>query len=350
MFLFSMPVFNPFYPLRNLLKQALGLCSLLLLFACHSEESPESVVLENFEDKSTEVEVLAGSATNPKPPQYVTSPPLPEVVTFAGDTLPLHRHDVREALEFELITNTFRHSRTMTILKEIERWRPLIEQTLHDNQVPVDFIYLAVAESEFDNNAHSFAGAMGMWQFMKGTARDYGLRVDRDVDMRRDPKFATEAAARYLKEAYTKFNDWTLVAAAYNRGMSGIEDNLEEQQADNFYDLHLNPETARYVFRIIAFKLILENPEAYGYFIKPEEKYHPYVFRTELIEEDIDDLVEYARRHRISYKELRLLNPWFNNTSSYKLNVPRKESYEMRVPLLEADRTGEEAAVPGMGK
>src|SRR5690606_4011548 len=207
-------------------------------------------------------------------------------------------------------------------------WRPLIEQTLHDNQVPIDFIYLAVAESEFDNTAMSHMGAMGMWQFMESTAKDYDLEVNRDVDMRRDPKLATEAASRYLKFAYSKFNDWLLVAASYNRGIKGIQNNLEDQKTSSFFDLHLNPETERYVYRILAFKLILENPEAYGYYIKPEERYEPYAFITETIDKDIDNLVEYAQKNNISYKHLRTLNPWFNNTNNYKLNVPRKATFE----------------------
>lgn len=309
-----------------------------MLFSCNTEHPSEQKVLENFEDKSTEININADAIAPVKPPQHVTSPPIPAVVTFAGDTIPLHRTDVREGLEYELIVNTFRHSRTMTILKEIERWRPLIEKTLHDNQVPIDFIYLAVAESEFDNNAHSFAGAMGMWQFMKNTARDYDLDVNSYVDMRRDPKRSTEAASQYLKWAYTKFNDWMLVAAAYNRGVSAIQENLKDQQVDNFFDLHLNPETSRYLYRIIAFKLILENPEAYGYFLKSEEKYKPYTYRTEIIDEDIDDLADFAKVRQTSYKELRLLNPWFNNTSNYKLKIPRKGAYEIRVPIISTDQ------------
>ncbi|EMR03235.1 transglycosylase SLT domain-containing protein [Cesiribacter andamanensis] len=265
-------------------------------------------------------------------PQYVTLPPIPSSVTFAGEEVPLHREDVREALENELIVNTFRHSRTLYTIKTIERWRPLIEQTLQENGVPQDFIYLAVAESEFDNNAVSFTGAMGMWQFMEATAKDYGLQIDKDVDMRRDPKLATEAASRYLKWAHGLLNNWTLVAASYNRGVSGMQNALKDQQADSFWDLHLNPETARYVYRIIAFKLILENPERYGYFLPAEEQYKPYRFITQPVEQDIDNLVAFARQHNTTYKELRQLNPWFNNTSNYKLSVPKKGRYEIRLP------------------
>ena len=319
-------------------RSILPLLFLLFLFSCNSEE-PDNPPLQaqNFEDKSVEVEVETGTPGHPRPPQYVSAPPVPEVVTFAGDTIPLHRHDVREALEYELTVNTFFHSHTMTIMKELERWRPLIEQTLHENLIPVDFLYLAVAESELDNTAESFAGAMGMWQFMKSTAREYDMEVDRSVDMRRDPKLSTEAAAKYLRESYIEFSDWALVAASYNRGIKGIKDLLDEQQVDSFFDLHLNKETSRYVYRIIALKLILENPEAYGYFLKPEEKYKPYEFTTVIVEDDIDDLVEFAKKHGTTYKELRILNPWFNNTSKYELEVPRKKAYELRLPIVAID-------------
>ncbi len=322
------------------MKGIIPALSLLWLVSCNSgdHKAVPEVQLRNFEDKSTEVEVNVGTAENPRPPQYVTSPPIPATVTFAGETIPLERDDVREGLEYELIVNTFRHSRTLSVLKEIERWRPLIENTLQENQVPIDFIYLAVAESEFDNNAQSYTGAMGMWQFMEATAKEYDLEVNRDVDMRRDPKLATEAAAKYLKFAYSRFNNWLLAAASYNRGIRGIEGNMKDQQAESFFDLHLNPETARYVYRIIAFKLILENPEAYGYYLKPGQRYKPYAFTTEVIDKDIDNLVDFAKSRNTTYKELRQLNPWFNNTSNYKLNVPRKSAFEMRVPV--ADSSG----------
>lgn len=319
--------------LKQFISNTIPFLGIVILIGCNAERPSEEIVLENFEDKSKEVQVELSSEDVSRPPQRVSSPPLPTVVTFAGDTLPLHKEDVKEALENELILNTFRHSRTLSIIKNIDRWRPLIESALKENQVPVDFIYLAVAESEFDNNALSYAGAMGMWQFMESTAKEYDLEVNKSVDMRRDPKRSTEAAASYLKQAYAEFNDWTLAAASYNRGISGIRNNLKDQAVDNFYDLHLNPETARYVYRIIAFKLILENPEAYGYFLKPEDKYKPYRFSVETITEDIEDLVAFAKLHNTTYKELRILNPWFNNTSSYKLNVSRNSSYEMRIPV-----------------
>lgn len=314
------------------IKQVAVFVIWIIFQACDTADGPPEYELEEpLVDESQEVNVDVEAPS--QRPQNVTAPPLPKVVTFAGDTVPLHRDDVREALEYELTVNTFLHSKTMNIIKKFERWRPLIEQVLEENQVPRDFIYLAVAESDLDNKALSPVGAMGMWQFMQGTARDYGLRVDRFVDMRRDPKLSTEAASKYLLFAYSKVNNWPLVAATYNRGIKGIKDLLEEQQADNFFDLHMNEETSRYLYRILAFKLILENPEAYGYFIKPEEKYKPYEFDIIDVKDDIDDLVDFAKKHGTTYKELRILNPWFNNTSNYKLNVPRKELYQIRVPV-----------------
>ncbi|AHM58457.1 lytic transglycosylase [Flammeovirgaceae bacterium 311] len=305
--------------------------------ACNTGNSIENDGTQNFSDKSTEVQVVVGDSSHLSAPQFITTPPLPQSISFAGENIPLHRTDVREALENELTVNMFRHSRTMLALKNIERWRPLVETTLRENGVPSDFIYLGVAESELDNNAESYVGATGMWQFMEATAKDFNLHIDKDVDMRRDPKLSTEAACRYFRWAYEQFGSWTLVAASYNRGVSGIQKALRDQQSDNFFDLHLNQETARYVYRILAFKLILENPEAYGYFLKPEDKYQPYTYYLETVDKDIDDLVTFAKNRNTTYKELRLLNPWFNNSSSYKLNVPRKSTYEIRIP---ADKEG----------
>lgn len=267
------------------------------------------------------------------PPQHITSVAIPEKITFAGEEIPLDRDDVKEALEYELMVNTFRHSRTLHIIKNIERWRPLVTQVLKEYQVPEDFLYLAVVESEFDNNALSHAGAMGMWQLMEETAKDHGLEVSSDVDMRRDPKLATEAACKFLKWSNNQFNNWTITAASYNVGVKGMKNRLSDQKADNFFDLHLNSETGRYVYRIIALKLILENPEAYGYFIPKEERYAPYKFTTISVNETIENLVDYAKKNNTNYKNLRQLNPWFNNTSSFKLNITKAGPYEIRIPV-----------------
>lgn len=265
--------------------------------------------------------------------QHITSVPIPKIVIFAGDTVPIERSDVKEALESELMINAFRHSHTLAIIKNVARWRPFVIQILQEAKVPEDFLYLAVVESEFDNNACSYAGAMGMWQIMTKTAKDYNLKINKDADMRRDPKLSTQAAAKFLKWSYSNLHNWTSVAASYNVGMLGMKKRMEGQKVNNFYDLHLNAETARYVYRIIAFKLILENPNAYGYFVGDDEKYAPYNFSTVTINTDIVNLVDFAKKNNTTYKELRLLNPWFNNTGNFRLNVRKKESYEIRIPL-----------------
>jgi membrane-bound lytic murein transglycosylase D len=266
------------------------------------------------------------------PIQRITSMPIPETVIFAGDTIPVQRQDVKEALENELMVNTFRQSHTLKIIKNFERWKGFVSELLKNSEVPEDFIYLAVIESEFDNNACSYAGAMGMWQIMEKTAKDYDLIMTRDVDMRRDPRLATEAACRFLKWSHNQLGDWVLTAASYNVGVNGIKNRMEDQKVDNFFDLHLNSETSRYVYRIIALKLILENPEAYGYYVSPDEKYPPYKFSTITIDKDIRNLVDFARENQTTYKELRQLNPWFNNTSDFKLSVPKKKTLEIRLP------------------
>jgi len=306
----------------------LTLCvNLLLCYGCRSQDTtPPAAKDERLPFAERTVIIPAAG-----PPQQVTMPPLPDTLTFAGQRVPLERDDVREGLERELIVNTFGHSRTIFIIKNIERWRPLIERTLRENDVPTDFIYLAVAESEFENTAQSPAGAVGMWQFMAPTARDYGLHIDDDVDMRRDPKLATEAAARYLKWAQARLQSWPLVATSYNKGLTGTQTVLKYQQTDNFWDLYLNSETARYFYRILAFKVILENPEKYGYFLKTEGQYLPHRFKIVEVATDTD-LVAFAKANNTTYRELRRLNPWFNNTTDYRLRVPANFSYEVRVP------------------
>ena len=303
-----------------------------ILFSCNqknSEKEIKAVKLTRPEKLSKEeVAIEKKNAL-----QHITSVYIPEVVVFAGDTVPIERSDVREALESELMVNTYRHSHTLTIIKNVVRWRPFVMQILQQSKIPEDFLYLAVVESEFDNNAYSYAGAMGMWQIMARTAKDYNLKINKDVDMRRDPKLSTEAAGKFLKRAFYNIKNWTLAAASYNIGVKGIQVRLTEQKVNNFYDLHLNNETARYIYRIIAFKLILENPEAYGYHVPDEQKYAPYKFTTIRVSRDIPNLVDFAKQNKTTYKELRLLNPWFNNTSNFKLKMKKNESYEIRLPI-----------------
>lgn len=261
----------------------------------------------------------------------ITSVPIPDKLYFAGELIPLERSDVREKLELELLSNAYRHSRTLLILKKLGRWESQIKSILRENGIPEDFFYLAIAESELDNNVNSPVGAAGMWQFMKSTAKEYNLIVDNYVDQRRDPILATKAACQYLKDAYAKFGDWSLVMASYNSGIGGISKKLEEQKVTSYFDLNLNEETSRYVYRILAFKLISQYPEKYGYFVPTNERYKPLQYTEVKITTNIPNLVEFAKSYNTTYDMLRLYNPWLNNRSSYELHV-HHHVYTMLIP------------------
>ncbi len=264
--------------------------------------------------------------------QNVTSIPLPAKLDFAGEPVPLHRQDIKEALERELTIQSFLHSRTSLALKRLGRWNKPLKNILKNEHVPEDFLYLAIAESLLDNRALSPKDAMGMWQMLEEPARKHGLEVSSDVDERRDPFKATKAAASYLKEAHGKLGqNWTLAAASYNRGMTGMQNALKEQGTDSYYDLFLNPETARYIYRILAFKVILESPETYGYNIPPSERYSPWKFK-EVTLDSTAFMPSYAQKLGLSYKTLREYNPWLNDYSTYMLKCSKEKPRSMRVP------------------
>lgn len=191
---------------------------------------------------------------------------------------------------------------------------------------------MAVAESELDNEARSHAGALGMWQFMERTGKEYGLTIDRHVDERKHPLKSTQAASRYLAKAYKKFGNWSLVAASYNRGMSGIQRSMDNQVSDNYYDLYLNPETSRYVFRILAFKTIIENPEAFDFYLAEDELYQPWEITTDTVDNTISDLNEYAASKGLSYNLLRYYNPWLDDSRQCRLRLRRNETAVFWLP------------------
>lgn len=263
--------------------------------------------------------------------QYISTFPLPERFNFAGEPVPMHDPDVRERIERELIQNSYKHSATILILKREGRWREPITRILKQEGIPEDFFYLAVAESELDEHAQSSVGAIGFWQFMKTTASLYGLEVNEYVDMRKDPIASTYAACRYLKNAFNRFGSWTLAAASYNRGITGLENAIKAQKVNNFYDLYLNRETYRYIMRIIALKLIIENPQDYGFFINDADKYKPLATRFIQVDSTINDLPQFALAQGINYKILKIYNPWLNS-SDYKLIVPKGKTYTITLP------------------
>ena len=264
---------------------------------------------------------------------------VPAEAAFAGEAVPLNIYYVREALDRELLVNTYWHNKSVLLFKRAYRWFPLIEPILEQHGIPDDFKYLAVIESDL-LNAVSPSGATGFWQFLEGTAKDHGLEVNNKVDERYHPEKSTIAACSYLRESYGKFGNWTLVAAAYNAGNRRIAEALEKQKVASCYDLHLNEETSRYVFRILALKILFENPTAYGFFLREKDFYPPLPVRTVVVDRDIPDLVEFALRHGITYKTLKLFNPWLR---AEDLKVKKGRTYTITIP--EADYTDYDALI-----
>lgn len=268
----------------------------------------------------------------------IVSVPLPDTLFLAGEEMPLDIFYVREALDRELSVNTYWHSSTLQLIKKSHRWFPLFDSILKANDIPSDFKYLAVIESGL-SNVISPANAVGYWQFLKGTAKEYGLEVNKEVDERYHIEKSTEAACKYFLKSYEKFGNWTLVAAAYNAGNRGVTKQLERQKSGSYYDLLLSDETSRYVYRIAAMKIIFENPESYGFYIDDIDIYPPIKTHTILINNKIEDLADFAKINRISYKILKYFNPWLRQNY---LKNKKKKAYYIQIPDAPYDMTHEE--------
>jgi membrane-bound lytic murein transglycosylase D len=255
---------------------------------------------------------------------------LPDTLTFAGERVPLNIPDVRERLDRELHINTYWHSSTIFLMKRANKWFPEMENILRENGIPEDFKYLAAIEGGFMNEV-SPANAVGFWQIRKDAGKENGLEIGNDVDERYDPIKSTEAACKYLNKAYKKFGNWTNVAASYNRGMSGLGRALDNQQEGSYYDLMLNDETSRYVFRVLAIKEIFQNPKKYGFNINASHLYESEKLRYVTVESDIKDLVQFAKDQGINYKLLKRHNPWLRDDN---LKVRRGKSYQIAIPVI----------------
>ncbi len=249
-------------------------------------------------------------------------------IYFADERVPLEMFNIRERYERELLSNTYFHSNTMVLIKRSKRWFPVIEPILKKYGVPDDFKYLCVIESNL-SNVVSPAGAAGFWQFMKGTAEEFGLKINKDIDMRYNVELETEAACKYFLKAYERFGSWTLVAAAYNAGTSRVLKFMKEQGADSYYDLLMAEETERYVFRILAIKTIFENPEKHGIHVSPKLSYEPYRYDIVKVNKSVKSWAEFAKEHDITYKLLKVFNPWLRSNT---LKVNKGEVYEIKIP------------------
>lgn len=255
-------------------------------------------------------------------------PMVPDSLEFCGEPVPLHDADVYEDLQRELIINNYWHSQTIQHILKAGRYFPVIEPILEQYNIPEDFKYLAVAESSLDN-VTSPAGAKGFWQILELTAGDYNLEVNKYVDERYHLEKATEAACKFLNESHKKYGNWTMVAASYNVGRRGVDRQMNVQHETNYYKLLFNDETARYVFRILALKLVMESPENYGFEIHQNELYRPFEYKEIKVNESISDLALWAQEHNTTYKSLKILNPWLRESS---LANPSGKTYLIRIP------------------
>lgn len=261
-------------------------------------------------------------------PQQVKSPKLKASYSFADEPLDMNNFDVRERLERELLRNSYFHSNTMLIIKRSARYFPLIERLLREEGLPEDLKYIAVTESDL-LNATSPAGAKGLWQFMPAVGRSFGLEINSEVEERYHVEKATRAAMKHLRNYKNQFGSWQLAAAAYNMGEGNMRKYLREQKATAYEDLNVNDETMRYLFRIVAMKSIIESPSDFGFYLEEGDFYPPLDdYRSIMVDKSIADLAVFAEKQGISYRQLKLYNPWLINS---KLTVS-KNTYEIRIP------------------
>lgn len=255
---------------------------------------------------------------------------IPKDINFCGEQIPITDFTVHEALERELLVNTYWQSQTVLLHKRASRWFPIIEPILKQNGVPDDMKYIALAESGL-TNAVSPQKATGFWQIMESTANYYGLEISSEVDERYNVEKATQAACDVLLDAYKRYGNWTMAAASYNLGMGGIDKAIAKQQTDSYYSLFLNEETARYVYRIVALKEIISRPKAYGYHLRKSDLYPAIPVNKVTVDSSITDLAAFAIANGTTYKILKTLNPWLLGSSlansankKYTIQLPAK--------------------------
>lgn len=253
---------------------------------------------------------------------------IPQKLEFASEEVPLNIYYVNEQLDRELLINTYWQSNALLFFKRANRWFPTIEKILAKNNVPLDFKYLAIIESGL-LNVSSPAGAKGYWQFMKKTGQQFNLEINDYVDERLSIERSTEAACSYLKSSYRVFGSWTLAAASYNMGTAGLSSKLEKQLASNYYDLDLNAETERYVFRILAIKCIFENPRNYGFILRQCDLYPELETKEIIVDSSISNLAQFTQQYKVSYRLFKELNPWLIGNS---LPNPTSKPYTIKLP------------------
>ena len=259
----------------------------------------------------------------------VVNPEIPMEVEFAGQKISLDRVDMMERLDRELTSMVYTHGNTLLTIKRANRLFPVMAPILKENGVPLDILYLACIESTLDIRAVSAAKAAGLWQFMPETGRQYGLEVNEYVDERYHTEKATLAACKYLKAAYSKYGNWESVAASYNGGMGRISSELTKQGVKSAFDLYLVNETNRYIFRLIAQKIIMENPSSYGFHLTEGQLYQPIETIDVEVSKPVPDWQQWAIERGFNYMILRELNPWIRDRQ-----LPNKsgKTYIVKLP------------------
>lgn len=265
------------------------------------------------------------------PDKHPQAPSVPKMIVFAGDTIRFDRQDIYERMDRELISFTYMHTNSTLMLKRSERIFAKVVPILRANGVPEDLKYLMAIESNFDPKALSSAGAAGLWQFTKSTAKEYGLEVSSEVDERYHIEKETVAACKYLLKAYDKYGDWMTVAASYNGGQNGISKRIENQRQSKAMDLWLVEETSRYMFRILAAKMFFEDPASFGFYVREKDKYpvEPKPKETVSVSGPIENLVDFAEEHGIRYATLKGANLWLRDS---KLTNKAGKTYEIVIP------------------
>ena len=284
----------------------------------------------SFSSKSNKDKAVTSSAVKKDQlPQIVKGVDLKKKYDFAGEIIPIENFDVRERLDRELTVNSYWHSSTLLNIKNAYKFFPVIEPILAAHGIPDDFKYLMVAESNFRNEV-SIAGAKGFWQFMRPTAQYYKLEINSEVDERYNIEKATEAACKYISSYYKQFNSWTLSAAAYNMGGPNLAKEMKLQKESTFFDLNLNQETNRYIFRLVAIKEVLKNPKKFGFYIYEEDAYQPLTdYDIVKINTPIESLADFAHKYGTTYRFLKVYNPWL---ISSRLSNPSRKTYEIKIP------------------
>lgn len=260
--------------------------------------------------------------------QVVKVPAIPRSLSFAGEDVPLNYFDVKESIQRELMVISYWHASITYIIQLNNRYKDEIKSILKAEGLHEDFYYLCIAESGLQPVVSS-ANAGGYWQFLAGTAKEYKLIVDEEVDERYNIEKSTRAAVAYFKKAYAEFGTWTMAAASFNIGMSNVRYRMNIQSLKNYYDMQFPEETARYVYRALAFKILLEDPRRFGFYIGAEDLYKPLEYTEVTVKGKVDNWSEFAAKHKTNFKLLKMYNQWIR---SNKLENRQNHTFVVKIP------------------